>query len=332
MKNLDCLAGSLGLGVLARFGRLRSADADPAGAGQASRGPASHAAKPTPPPADAASCARRPPPSRTGKPVRHSAWLVRYAAGDQRPGHLRAGDQEALPNVQINRITFRSPSTSQINSMAARENPTSGASRQPLRLGPAACAGPDWLYHRRQLGRRQLLPAGPDGHLQGPGKYSAGDLPAGHGLNDMLTSRPRRRRSNGTIQWTWDRMIEYATKMTKNPSADAEHGVAVNLWRQTSRRLWRRLHAGTTPTITPKMDFNPAVIDSHRATGPAWQDKVSGSGRPSKAMSVDLGPKQAWYGPGRGGWLFWQTPTSRTLRSRRYPQAKTNKHINFNDF
>jgi multiple sugar transport system substrate-binding protein len=145
-------------------------------------------------------------------------------------------------------------------------------------------------------------------------------------------------------EWTWDRMIEYATKMTKNPGKpDAEYGVAVNLWnRETS--LPYLFGGDCTPpehytnTITPKMDFaNQAVIDGHQARHDLiYKHKVSPDPATTKAMEA-IGSVFRTSKLGMdldGGWLFWQTSDIKDFKLgyAALPKAKTNKHINFNDF
>jgi multiple sugar transport system substrate-binding protein len=144
--------------------------------------------------------------------------------------------------------------------------------------------------------------------------------------------------------WTFDKMLEMALKLTKNPGRpDAIYGVEVRLWLQATSWPWlwggdAWLPEHYTNFIAPRTNFNSdAVIESHQFMQDLiWKYKVSPDPA-SRSSMAQLGPP---FKTGRlamsldGGWQYWQTSDIREFKLgyAALPRMKTNKNINFNDF
>ena len=144
--------------------------------------------------------------------------------------------------------------------------------------------------------------------------------------------------------WTMDKYLEYATKLTKDPSTpNGVFGTSMDLWaKMTSLPFlwggdsWTKEHYANF--IAEKTNFNSEpVLQAHTylqdliykhkvMPDPATAKSLGQLGNPFKtgkiAMSLD------------GGWLYW---TSSDIKDFKFgfaalPKGKANKNISFNDF
>jgi multiple sugar transport system substrate-binding protein len=144
--------------------------------------------------------------------------------------------------------------------------------------------------------------------------------------------------------WTFDKMLEMALKMTKNPGKpDAEYGLRFREWPEMTS--WPYKWGGDsampehyTNTIAPKTTFsNDAVVESHQwVQDLIWKHKVM----PDPGTEQGLQSVQEPFKTGKigmatdGGWYFWQLSdiTEFKIGYAALPTMRSNKAINFNDF
>ena len=144
--------------------------------------------------------------------------------------------------------------------------------------------------------------------------------------------------------WTMDKMVEIATKLTKNyGKPDATYGVDFRLWPQPASYayLWGGdafLPEHYTNFIAPKTNFNTQEnIDAHQFRADLiYKQKV----HPDPATAQGLNQVADPFTTGRlgmaldGGWVFWSYApiTDFKVGYAPIPMAKTNKNVTFNDF
>jgi multiple sugar transport system substrate-binding protein len=144
--------------------------------------------------------------------------------------------------------------------------------------------------------------------------------------------------------WTVDKMLEYSLKLAKNVGKpDATYGVNATLWAPMTSYAylfggdaWLPEHY--TNTIAPKTNLNTdAVIEGHQwVQDLTWKHKVMPDPGTQQAMQALQDPfKTGKIGMALdGGWLFWTLSDIKDFKLgyAALPMAKTNKHINFDDF